>query len=1121
MGLTDSRLTGNPHIKVTWSWQSNPNPWSNDEPATWSEYPDTLSKKVEEAFISKKNGVDLGNYVVHFKKGVQARKGDLDKQRRIRRQVTVVRPESSSSAKSTLAPKTINRAFGTLYQFINLLELLPRPEGDFKLYRLIKIYQESPDDSFGKMLQNITEADPVINAMFDNGGGFMGMLFKKDVERSPELIDEKIVPVICQYLIIDGTSIGPQEAQQAEKLANGIKAAVDKATTGDEKRHELFRSLLKAYTAQTFLYSRVNKMLREEIWEEMKNLLPFVYYMTCGFAYKEFAPKDNVKILYRGAKLKKEMLDAYLDGKAQVFSWNGFTSTSKNPAVANHFGKPTNDLFPVVFEIEVGNVNRSQFADVGLFSDFQSEEEVILAPTTLFGIKDIKKNGDIYMIYLRSIGYLELMEQDVSHGLSSKSITSLIKYKTDMIQKKVGTALEWIRPEEECEIAVELLKNPGIRYLFFGSCFITSNLMGDIGKLFPEIDLRSMSFVSTNLTSDCAKMLASYLPISNLRSIELNGGCKMSVSAFEKLLEGLPGSKIENFLLSCSAFDFPFEFGKESILKSLLYKLSQKKKIRRLALFHFDITINLMETITHFLATQPFFFIYLRRNTIQYEAAAKLAYFLETIGKNIILQENAMDLSVFSQFGTGNSLLHLAVTQNSPYVSQMFFNSDTLMSLEVELTNSDKNIIKAIKSCKRLRRLNIDFEQHFELLGELEFLSGTMIEDLTIKARSYQNFSIGDAQKAFGKIILSMPFLKNLCLILTFGYKKMIDELMITLTKLLPYLEVKEFVYYDCSRDVELILKEAAKKCGCKCEKYIEPYSSFDSFDKKANEKPLIERITENKSETLEISEQYVFHEEEDVIEEALKSNLELKKLILDYDMSGIQLDVYSDILPKTNIESLKIYGGEMETGYYKDLLEENMSKTKIKELAIENSLNFGEKLSISFDFLGQSCIEKLSLVEKMDDMDIKKLAANIAKSAKLVELQLYLTSVSDETLKILWENICESQVKKLTLISNELKTYSMRYLPELLQKSKLEFVVLKNFALDDEISHSCLESLSKSRVKYFRDANKIAKLNEESQSFEVTSPLYELIVEIEKAAADDESKEKIMVAPGLYLTQK
>jgi len=63
--------------------------------------------------------------------------------------------------------------------------------------------------------------------------------------------------------------------------------------------------------------------------------------------------------------------------------------------------------------------------------------------------------------------------------------------------------------------------------------------------------------------------LVNYLPISNLRSIELHGGCCLAVRDFNKLLEGLPGSKIENFLLSSHAFYFPFEYGKEDILNSL------------------------------------------------------------------------------------------------------------------------------------------------------------------------------------------------------------------------------------------------------------------------------------------------------------------------------------------------------------------------------------------------------------------------------------------------------------------------------------------------------------------------------------------------------------------------
>jgi len=510
-----------------------------------------------------------------------------------------------------------------------------------------------------------------------------------------------------------------------------------------------------------------------------------------------------------------------------------------------------------------------------------------------------------------------------------------------------------------------------------------------------------------------------------------------------------------------------------------------------------------MFAISRFLGKQPYFFLWLRGNNIEDDVSEKFAYYLETIGKNVILQNNRMDLSPFYELGNGKCLLHLTVLQGSPNVHKIFLNSDTLLSLEVALSGSDNNILEAVKSCKRLRRLSVHFGEHFELFKEFEFLSQTKIEDFTIKGTqtSFEKLSLAVEVKAFAKILLGMPFLKKL-VFLPELYPGMTDQLLLAFAKLLPYLEVKEFAYSDCSINVEETLKEAAKKSGCKCEKYEEPVSMFEIYDKKANEKPLIERVMENKSDTLEISEQYVWHEEEKVIEEVLQSNLDLKKLILDYDLSGEQLERFIEILPKTNIEVLKICGGEIEGVNYMCTVEDNLPKTKIKELAIENSLNFGEKLLITFEFLEQSQIEKLSLIEKMKADTLVNLATNLAKSTKIVELQLYLVSTSDETLKILWENICKSQVKKLTLISNELKTYSMGYLPELLQKSKLEFVVLKNFALDAETHNLCLESLSKSQVKYFRDVNKIVKFTEESQAFEVISPLSDAVVEVERYQA-------------------
>ena len=50
----------------TWYWQSDPDPWKEDDPKkwNWTPYPAPISAKIENAYHHRQKTVDLGDYEI-------------------------------------------------------------------------------------------------------------------------------------------------------------------------------------------------------------------------------------------------------------------------------------------------------------------------------------------------------------------------------------------------------------------------------------------------------------------------------------------------------------------------------------------------------------------------------------------------------------------------------------------------------------------------------------------------------------------------------------------------------------------------------------------------------------------------------------------------------------------------------------------------------------------------------------------------------------------------------------------------------------------------------------------------------------------------------------------------
>ncbi|CAF0992880.1 unnamed protein product [Rotaria sordida] len=104
---------------VGWMWQSNPNPVSESEPATWRHYSDLENLIIEEAFQDKQPLAVLDSYYIDFESELQISNIDDYEQRPIKRVVRKREDEHLLEACFMDLPVSYGRSFGGEYGWMS------------------------------------------------------------------------------------------------------------------------------------------------------------------------------------------------------------------------------------------------------------------------------------------------------------------------------------------------------------------------------------------------------------------------------------------------------------------------------------------------------------------------------------------------------------------------------------------------------------------------------------------------------------------------------------------------------------------------------------------------------------------------------------------------------------------------------------------------------------------------------------------------------------------------------------------------------------------------------------------------------------------------------------------
>ena len=150
---------------------------------------------------------------------------------------------------------------------------------------------------------------------------------------------------------------------------------------------------IKEYTKETFIYSLVNRILRQK---NIHFLFLFGFflrdlYQQLQCEYKKSLLKDSKLTVYRGQIMSKTEIEKFKNTEGNLVT-STFLSTTIDPMMSEIYlgtSMPEDDLQSILFEIQLNTAEKSlPYADISTISWFSSESEVLLMPGLEFKLTE-------------------------------------------------------------------------------------------------------------------------------------------------------------------------------------------------------------------------------------------------------------------------------------------------------------------------------------------------------------------------------------------------------------------------------------------------------------------------------------------------------------------------------------------------------------------------------------------------------------------------------------------------------------------------------------------------------------------------------------------------------------
>ncbi|CAF1158255.1 unnamed protein product [Didymodactylos carnosus] len=334
--------------RIEWMWKSNADPWSSSEKEQWTPYIDVESIIIEEAFQNKASEVLLDDYHINLRHFVQIANNNSETQRPVKR-VIQERDDKIKIREARFIPSDI-----------------------------------WPSKSFEQWGSGASNFIFAVRNHFD-----LDDEFSLDDVPSCRFMVKKA----AEGLILEGKMAGKQ------KIAEWMTEQLLKVKDGPTEN--VVNVCARLYSMESFLLRKINEVMRLD-GDKEKSHLWYSKIPTFGpftFLLHEMPEhgSESKTTVFRGATLTDELIQQYQNSdKSGYMMFPAFTSTSRNPIVAEIFGGNT------IFMIDI--VPRKDAIDISSYSAIPDEEELLLHACFEFRVESCTFNNDKnkWIIHLKS-----------------------------------------------------------------------------------------------------------------------------------------------------------------------------------------------------------------------------------------------------------------------------------------------------------------------------------------------------------------------------------------------------------------------------------------------------------------------------------------------------------------------------------------------------------------------------------------------------------------------------------------------------------------------------------------------------------------------------------------------
>ncbi|CAM2725870.1 unnamed protein product [Rotaria socialis] len=367
-----------------WMYQSNIDPWNDNQDTEWTPCSDDMSVAIENAFNAGAEHIFVDDYYqIDLKKLVQINMDDVHLQRRVRRQNRFSQMDGTEDNENK---------FGLHERLTFPVDTAPR---------------------YSTTIDTLHRGSPFIRdwILTFTHGNFV-------------VTFDCIFPVLVEGLKYEGET-NDEPKSSIDILVKELNDVQEKSSK--KKEHERIQMLedicAKLYTKNFYVYRIINTALRDNNLQKLHTLGPYCYllYNCIGrankndfsgrpFFWQKFHSKEpSCTIVYRGDYITNERIEEYSQAagnKKKYFKWLQFVSTSKCRDVADSFGQN------VTYVIELRRRSSDdQFTFLNKNTYFLTEEEILLRPGTRFRVTAVKHDD----LSRRALIHIKILPSYVSY----------------------------------------------------------------------------------------------------------------------------------------------------------------------------------------------------------------------------------------------------------------------------------------------------------------------------------------------------------------------------------------------------------------------------------------------------------------------------------------------------------------------------------------------------------------------------------------------------------------------------------------------------------------------------------------------------------------------------------